>query len=224
MTNKPLLQVAIDVTDLKKAVRVATSAIKGEADLIEAGTPLLQKYGVKTVINVFKGLNDEIPVVADLKIADAGYLSALIAFENGADYVTVLATASTNTITGAIDAAKEYSGGVIADLILSQDVKSDIQKSLDLGVDFILIHTGLDEQSRGVNVTMKLKERTRMIPARKLAVAGGINLDNIKYVLAVSPALIIVGSAIYKAQNPEEMTKRFKQLILSSHFSSNIPH
>ena len=209
----PLLQVALDVLNIEQAISIASAAIRGGVDIIEAGTPLIHKFGLTGVLPELRKISRGHMIVADLKIADAGYISAKMAFENGANIVTVLCASSDKTILGAIEAAQEYEGKVMADLIVSKDIEKDIEKVMSLGVDFILVHTGLDEQQKGKSALDILKEPSIQIPPDKLAVAGGINPENITHVLKFNPAIIIVGGAIIRSKDPEMETRRLKTII-----------
>jgi len=211
--KKPKIQVALDLLDLEKAIEIGQASIQGGIDILEAGTPLIEKFGAVQVLNEIMKIAGDKPITADLKIADAGYISAKIAFECGAKIVTVLAAASDKTIEGVIEASREFNGKVMADLIVSREIESDIDKALSLGVDYILIHTGLDEQAKGKTAVNELLKYVKLIPEGKLAVAGGINPDNITDVLRFNPAIIIVGGAITKSQDPVNVVKKLREII-----------
>ena len=111
-----LLQVALDVVSLREAIRIARLSVKGGADILEAGTPLIKSVGLISV-EVLKEAFPEKIVVADLKTMDAGRLEASLAFEKGADIVTVMALATMETITEVVETAREYGGKVMVDLM-----------------------------------------------------------------------------------------------------------
>lgn len=41
---KPIIQIALDFIELKRAMKLAHEAVKGGADWLEAGTPLIKNY------------------------------------------------------------------------------------------------------------------------------------------------------------------------------------
>jgi 3-hexulose-6-phosphate synthase and related proteins len=47
--HKPILQVALDLTEEKRALQIAEEAVAGGADWIEAGTPLIKSEGMHVV-------------------------------------------------------------------------------------------------------------------------------------------------------------------------------
>ncbi len=110
-----MLQVAIDLTNTEDALNLADQ-VAPYVDTIELGTPLIKAEGL-SVIRAMKRAHPDKVVFADLKTADAGALEARIAFEAGADLVTVLGTADDSTIKGAVRAAQAAGKGVVVDLI-----------------------------------------------------------------------------------------------------------
>ena len=57
---KPVLQVALDVLEVERAIQIAKEAIEGGADWIEAGTPLIKSEGMNAVRELKKAL-PEVP-------------------------------------------------------------------------------------------------------------------------------------------------------------------
>ena len=85
-------------------------------DIIEIGTPLIIKEGLKSVLKIKKKFPKQ-TVLADLKIMDAGLLEAQIGFDAGADIVTVLGLASTKTLYGVKKTAVKNNKEVMVDMI-----------------------------------------------------------------------------------------------------------
>ncbi|MHA1615875.1 MAG: orotidine 5'-phosphate decarboxylase / HUMPS family protein [Candidatus Njordarchaeales archaeon] len=211
---RPLLQIALDLIDLKKALELARVLVENNVDIVEAGTPLLYAHGVRNVIPKLRQIvGDRSLISADLKISDAGALSSKIAFEHEADIVSVIGVASEKTILDALDTAKEYGGQVMVDLICSKNLVDDALKALKLGADYVLVHVGLDQQSSGVKVVDRLERIGGIIPPKKLAVAGGITPQNAHVVLKYNPAIMIVGGAVYRSPNPAEVLRKLKEII-----------
>ncbi|MGN6604242.1 MAG: orotidine 5'-phosphate decarboxylase / HUMPS family protein, partial [Ginsengibacter sp.] len=71
----PVVQISLDLTDINETLETAAMALRSGVDWLEAGTPLLLAeglHGVKKLREHFPG----IPIVADLKTMDGGYLEA----------------------------------------------------------------------------------------------------------------------------------------------------
>lgn len=94
-----------------------------------------------------------------------------------------------------------------------KDVQKRAKQVLKLGTDYIGIHTGIDAQKKGKTPLRDLKKLTKVIKRDKLAVAGGINLENLNKILKYRPEIIIVGSAITKAKNPEKVANKIKEKL-----------
>ena len=203
-----LLQVALDLTSIKEALAIALEAVKGGADIIEVGTPLLKAEGlhsVRVLRETFKGRR----IVADMKIMDAGELEAELALKAGADVVTVLGVASLETLKRATVKAHELGGKVMVDMMEVKEVRRKVEEAVKLDVDYICLHVGLDVQrAKGVSAR-ELAERAERIKSEygvKVAVAGGI--DEFTAPLYRDLDIVIVGGAITKSPNPREATER----------------
>ena len=80
------LQLALDHPDLTRELDIAARTVK-YVDFIEAGTPLLIREGIRVVRELRRRCR--CPVVADIKVVDAGEPIAELAFAAGAKVVTV---------------------------------------------------------------------------------------------------------------------------------------
>ncbi len=204
------LQLALDVTDKKKALELCEK-IKYYIDIIELGTPFIKIFGMKELIKDFKKF--KIPILTDLKTMDTGYFEAELAFKFGADYSTVCATSYEGTIKGTIKAAKDYKKKSVVDLIGRKDVKKAALQIIKEKPNYIAIHSGIDMQMKGIKPLKTLKELSKVIDSKKIAVAGGINIETIEDIAKYKPGIIIVGGAITKAKNPLKVVKELKRIM-----------
>lgn len=217
MNKYPKLQVALDFKKIKDALKIAKECYKAGIDWIEAGTPLIKSEGIKAV----KEIKKEFPnayVIADLKTLDAGSLEVEIASEAGASIITISGLASSQTIIEALDSAKKYGSKIMIDLMY---VKNILKKSIEysnIGVNFLCIHIGLDMQKSGFSIinNASLLKKIKSSIKIPIAIAGGINLENLDKLLKYKPDIIIIGRAITNSDNPYkialEFTKKIKQI------------
>lgn len=208
---EPVLQVALDFINLKRALKAAALAIEGGADWLEAGTPLIKSEGAES-IRVLRKSFPSVPLVADLKIMDAGRIEAEIAFKAGADMVCVMGVASDPTIEECVRAARNYGGKIVVDLM---DVSSPLQRAIEvekMGVDFVEIHVPIDAQMRGEDPSNFVREIAGKINL-PLAVAGGINSETAAPIVEAGASILIVGGAICKAKDPKIATRMIKEAI-----------
>ena len=83
--KKAVLQVALDVLELKRALQIAQESLDGGADWIEVGTPLIKSEGMQAV----RLMRDRFPdttLVADMKVADTGTLEVEMAAKDRCQY------------------------------------------------------------------------------------------------------------------------------------------
>lgn len=208
---RPVLQVALDLIHAERALTIASEAIGGGADWIEAGTPLIKSEGVD-ILRKLKKAFPATTVVADMKIIDVGGAEMEIAAKSGADIVTVLALSSDPTITEALLSARQYGAKVMVDLFNVPDKASRAKQLEKMGVDYICVHVGVDEQMVGGS---PLEELKRVVEAVNIpvAAAGGINSEAAAEVVRSGASIVIVGGAIIKARDAAEASARIKKAI-----------
>ena len=143
------LQLALDSNNSQEAKRLLEK-VSDLVDIVEVGTPLLMKEGVKVVTEI-KDAHPQLEMLADLKIMDAGDIEARIGFEAGADIVTVLGVAHDVTIRRAVDQARALSKQVMIDLIAVGDIQTRINQLDAIAPDYCCVHTAFDLQDRGMD-------------------------------------------------------------------------
>lgn len=104
--SKPLLQIALDSLSLEKAVTDAKQA-ENLVEIIEVGTILACAEGMKAV-STLRALHPNHIIVCDLKTTDGGAILAKMAFEAGADWLTVSAAAHPATKAACKKVADEF--------------------------------------------------------------------------------------------------------------------
>jgi len=208
---EPVLQVALDFLNLKRALKVAEAAVLGGADWLEAGTPLIKSEGLDSV----RELRRRYPhhtIVADMKIMDVGRIEAESAFKAGADVVCVLGAADDSVIKECVEAARNYGGKVMVDLIGISSPLRRVKEVVRLGIDYLGMHTSIDEQMRGEDPFKRLREISAAVDI-PIAVAGGINSETAAEALNAGATVIIVGGAIIKDKEPQKATATIKEAI-----------
>jgi 3-hexulose-6-phosphate synthase len=99
---RPIVQISLDLTNLDEALSTASLALRAGVDWLEAGTPLILAEGLHGVRALRKSF-PKIPIVADLKTMDGGYLEAEMMASAGATHVVVMARAHAETIKCVVD-------------------------------------------------------------------------------------------------------------------------
>lgn len=209
------LQLALDMADLDEALNCIEET-KNSIDIVEVGTPLAFKCGVKA-ISLIKENYPGKEVLADFKIMDGGNYEACIAFEAGADIVTVLGVSSDITIAGAISAARKFQRKIMVDLIGIIEIEERISLIEKLSVDYVCVHTAVDDQN-GLNSPMaQFVIATQVVTTTKLAIAGGLNIRNIGDIVTYNPEIVIVGAGITSEPNKAKAAADIKRKLIETH-------
>lgn len=204
------LQLALD-SDLASSMAVLAQ-VHPYVDIVEVGTPLIFREGMKAVREL-RAAHPQLTLLADLKIMDAGEEEAAIAFDAGADMVTVLGAAHDVTVQGAVRAARHSGKQTLADMLQVGSPQTRADELLALGCDYLCVHTAYDLHGSGAAPFAQLQRLRDRLPAAPLAVAGGINLETLEGVLAFEPAIVIVGGAITRAAQPAAIARMMHERV-----------
>ena len=137
-----------------------------------------------------------------------------LAFDAGADIMTVLACASDATIAAAVASAERRGKQVCADLIGVPDKVKRAQALELLGVSYLGVHAGTDETRTGKEGPASDLATVAAATNLPLCVAGGISPATIEDVLKSNPAIVVVGSAITGAMNPTIIAATLKRAMM----------
>jgi len=208
--SKVKLQVAIDLLTTADALALATK-VAPYIDIIELGTPLIKSEGLAVITAMKKAFPDKL-VFADFKTADAGELEADMAFGAGADLITILGATGDATILGAVKSAKAHGKGVVVDTIGVLDRVKRAREVIAMGVEFVELHAGLDEQAQpGYSIQVLIDEASHAgVP---VSIAGGVKLSNIAAVKASGVKVAVAGAAIYGAADPAAAAKELREAL-----------
>lgn len=208
---EPILQVALDLIDLPRALRVAKEAIRGGAQWLEAGTPLIKSEG----LNAVRALKRSFPkhtLVADMKTMDTGAFEVEMAAKAGADVIIILGAATNETIKEAIRAAKKYGSEIMVDLMNLREPAKRAKEVEKFGADYLCAHVGIDQQMIGIDPIKELQRISKSVNI-PIAAAGGINSETAPEIVNSGANIVIVGGAIIKAENAEDATKKILESI-----------
>jgi 3-hexulose-6-phosphate synthase/6-phospho-3-hexuloisomerase len=208
---KPVLQVALDVLEAERAVQIAREAIEGGADWIEAGTPLIKSEGMDAVRKLKAAFPNKV-ILADMKTVDTGAMEVEMAAKAGADIIILLGSADNSTIQDAIRSARKYGVKIMADLISTASPAKRAKELAELGIDYINIHVGIDQQMIGEDPLTILKSLKINLP---IAVAGGLDAGSAAAAVLSGASIIIVGGNIVRSSNVTASARAIKESIES---------
>ena len=218
LTMEIILQLALDLLNGDRALKIASEAQKAGPLWIEAGTPLIKSEGMD-IIRKLRETFPETEIIADLKTMDTGAVETEMAAKAGATIVCVLGAAHDETIKEAVESGRKYGAKIMVDLIGVKDTVTRAQEIESFGVDYFCVHIGIDEQMEGIRPkeTVKALVKQTSIP---VAVAGGINSETVSDLIQLGASIIVVGGAITKATDVTESTQTMMQAI---HKQQKIP-
>ena len=197
----PIVQISLDLIDLQEALRTAEIARRAGVDWLEAGTPLILAeglHGVRALRERFPG----VPIVADLKTMDGGYLEAEMMAKAGATHVVVMASAHEETIRCVVHAGRDYGIKVMGDNLGCPDMVSAARQLEDLGCDFVVHHVGYDERrgiaARGERMPSPLDQLRAVVAAVQLPVqaVGGLTIEQAVRMPEYGAPLVVIGAPL----------------------------
>ncbi|WP_155396859.1 3-hexulose-6-phosphate synthase [Methanosarcina barkeri] len=207
----PIIQVALDLLELDRAVEIAKEAIKGGADWIEIGTPLIKSEGMDAIRTMRKAFPDR-TILADMKTVDTGAIEVEMAAKAGADVVIVLGSADDSTLLDALRSAHKYGVRLMADLISAPDPVKRVIELEALGVDYVNVHIGIDQQMMGKDPISLLREISQRVNVQ-LAVAGGLDASSAVQAVKAGAKIVIVGGNITHSDNVTEAARKIRQSV-----------
>jgi len=203
--------VALDILDLDRSIQIAKEAVSGGADWIEAGTPLIKSEGMDAVREMKKALPG-VRIVADMKTVDTGAMELEMAAKAGADIVAMLATSDNATIEDAMRAARKYGVEIMMDLLTVPDPVKRSRELEALGVDYICVHVGIDQQMTGRDTIDFLRDIVKEV-ATPVAAAGGIDALTGAEAVASGAAIVIVGGSIVRSADVTGSARKIREAI-----------
>lgn len=198
---KPIVQISLDLTHIDEALETAAMALRAGVDWLEAGTPLILAEGLHGVRKLREAFPN-VPIVADLKTMDGGYLEAEMMAKAGATHVVVMARAHEETIKVVVQAGKDYGIKVMGDNLGCPDMVEGARWLEALGCDYIVHHIGYDERrgiaARGLRMPSPLDELREVVSAVKVPVqaVGGLSLEQAIRCPEYGAPLIVLGAPL----------------------------
>jgi len=192
---EPKVQVSLDVTSIDEALELAHQAMEAGVDWLEAGTPLILAEGLHGV-RALRCEFPEAPIVADLKTMDGGYLEAEMMARAGASMVVVMGRAHPATIKAVVRAAKDCNLKVMGDNLAAPDKAACAKLMEDLGVDYVVHHTGYDERREAP--ASPLDELDRVVRAVSVPVqaVGGLTIEQAVSLPKRGASLVVLGAPL----------------------------
>lgn len=211
--NIPLLQIALDYVSLPQALVMAYQ-VAPEVDILEVGTPLIKAAGMDAIRSLREICPDKL-ILADMKTPDVGGLEASMAFDAGADIMTVIGGAALDTVAQALSVAQERNKIMMIELTGVQDILMRAKEWRKIGVDRLVYHREWDAQAAGREWEQTDKEtiKTLIDLGYKITVTGGLNTELLPFFSDLPIDVVISGRGIREAADPQATARAMKTAI-----------
>lgn len=195
------IQLALDRMTIEEAILIAEK-VKCYVDWIEVGTSLIKEFGVESIIQIRKAFPDKI-ILADIKTFDNAKYEFEMCFKAGADVATVMGAAPKVSINTCMEVTNQYKKWIMIDLLNTS--KEQVEALLEYKEAVFCSHVSKDQQEitnekqvfSGLNEVQKLLIKNNA----KIALAGGIDYNSLKELGKMKPHVVVIGSAITKADD-----------------------
>ena len=205
---KPLLQIALDNNTLSDAIR-SISQVGHEVDVIEAGTILCLAEGMEAV-RCLRALYPDKTILADTKCADAGGTVAKNCADAGADWMTVICSATIPTMKAALKEVKDLQVELYGDWTFEH-----AKQWKEAGLSQAVYHQSRDALLAGETWGEKDLNKIRKLVEMgfKVSVTGGLEKETLKLFKGIDVYTFIAGRGIREASDPAQAAREFKEEI-----------
>ncbi len=199
---KTIVQISLDLTSIPEAIETARMALRAGVDWLEAGTPLIIAEGMHGVRALRQEFGPDVPIVADLKTMDGGWLEAEIMAKAGATHVVVMARAHEETIKIMVKGGRDFGVKVMGDNLGCPDMVAAAKMLADHGCDYVIHHVGYDER-RGIGAAggrwpSPLDQLREVVAAVNVPVqaVGGLSIEQAMKCPEYGAPLVVLGAPL----------------------------
>ncbi|MDD3753134.1 MAG: bifunctional 5,6,7,8-tetrahydromethanopterin hydro-lyase/3-hexulose-6-phosphate synthase [Methanobacterium sp.] len=213
----PYLQVALDLDNLQEMERIIDSLPDRERILIEAGTPLVKKFGVG-IVSKIRELKKDAFIIADLKTLDVGRIEVKMAADETADAVAISGLGTKESIEKAVHEAQKQGIYSILDM-MNVDNFTEKLEMLSYKPDIVLLHRNVDletmkaergEEQEALTEWGNISQIKEILGNKGLvAVAGGIVPNKMDQALNSNADIIVVGRYIIGSRDVRRAAEDF---------------
>ncbi|MGM0921415.1 MAG: 3-hexulose-6-phosphate synthase [Bacillota bacterium] len=200
------IQLALDRLTIDEAIKIAGQAEKF-IDIFEVGTSLIKEYGIVSISRLKEAFPDKL-ILADMKTIDNAIYEFQLCYEAGADMATVMGVSPLQTIETCLETAAKHQKKTMIDLL---NTTEEQKTALFPYTEAIFCdHVSKDVQEKsGLNNTASATFNSSL----QWAIAGGITGESIQNMAGPLPEIVIIGSAITKAPQPEKAAEALREII-----------
>ncbi len=198
---KATVQLSLDLIDLDEALRTAETALRAGVDWLEVGTPLIIAEGMRGVREL-RARYPDVPIVADLKTMDGGWLEAELMAKAGATMLVVMGQAHEETVELVVKAGRQFGAKIMGDNMAMPDPVGGAKRLEELGCDYIIHHIGYDRRTlrreRGLSTPTPLDQLREIVEAVSVPVqaVGGLTVEQATETPQYGAPLVVIGAPL----------------------------
>ena len=195
------VQLSLDLIDLNEALSTVGMALRAGVDWLEVGTPLIIAEGTRGVREL-RARHPGVPIVADLKIMDGGWLEAELMAKAGASMVVVMGQSHMETIELVVKAGRDFGIKIMGDNMAMPDPIKGAKRLEELGCDYIVHHIGYDmrtlRRQRGLHAPTPLDTLREIVEAVSVPVqaVGGLTIEQAMDTPKYGAPLVVIGAPL----------------------------
>lgn len=202
------LQIAMDMEDINLYWKILDE-VADLVDIIEIGG-----IGIFEGCKLIPATREKYPdkeILWDGKTTD--FYNSIGPIDLGADYVSVCSDASDQCFKDHLEYAHKHGCKVVGDMYTETSGSNALMRLEKLGCDQISMHPNARMEAYPVGDVFNLKFAKDVVDHTEISAYGGFTVENCRPVLDLHPDIIVVGGAIFRAENPREATIAFLDLM-----------
>lgn len=217
MSHKPLsklnqkkryLQVALNST-LDEAQKIINRLPVSERVLVEAGTPLIKRYGEDGIRKIRQWYEERLIgtgifpyIVADLKTMDRGGTEVEIASRAGASAAIALGTAPTETLNSFVAKCGENGLDAMIDM-MNVEFPLSVLRALKKVPPVVILHRGVDEERFNKEKQIPLYEIRRIKGNYNImiSIAGGDTPREVQRSIFNDADIVVIWKSVFQSTN-----------------------
>lgn len=213
------LQIAFN-RSLKEVKEMINMLPASEKIIIEAGTPLIKKYGQEGIRALKNWWSEKIKkpgyIVADLKCMDRGFTEVKVAAQAGASAATCLGLAPIETIDEFIKECERVGIDSMIDM-LNVEFPFEILQKLKKLPNVVVLHRGVDENEQNKEKQIPYNQINRIKGAYNnvlISVAGGETPREVIRTFFNNADIAVIWRPFYESpKNTANLAEEFLKLI-----------
>ncbi len=206
------LQVALNST-LEEAESIIEKLPVSDRIIIEAGTPLIKRYGIGIVSHLRSwwgakvSMNGIRPyIVADLKTMDRGETEVAMAAAAGASAVVALGQSPVETVHSVIESCRKYKLDSMIDM-MNVEYPIKVLRTFKSVPDVVILHRGVDEETYNKTKPIPYIQINKIRSSYNvmIAMAGGDTIREVQRAIFNDANIVVVWRDFYQSKQRTEL-------------------